>query len=138
VFKEVEEEHRRKEMELELEQKRLEQALNKVDGGSTAVVEEKYEVPTRRVRLDDLDEVLEKSAKKREEMNQELEAARKQSIESEESTQEEVELGETREDFSPSEPVEKPEEDTSTLEETREKAKRIREAVEEDIEKIDE
>ena len=138
VFKEVEEEHRRKEMELELEQKRLAAALEKADGGQPVVVDEKYEVPTREVRIDDLDDVLEKAAKRREEMSEELQAQKKQEVEIVDDQEvQEIEPEEGHEEFSPSEPVEKPEEDHSTLEETRKKAQEIREAVEDEIDELD-
>ncbi len=138
VFKDVEEEHRRKEMELELEQKRLAAAMDKAEGGSVAVVDEKEEKPARRMNIDELDDVLEKAAKKREEMNKEIQATKPQEMEIVDDQEvEEIEEPEAKKTFSPSQPVEKPEEDHSTLEETREKAERVRKQVEEEIDELD-
>ena len=136
VFKEVEEEHRRKEMELELEQKRLAEAIKKAEGGGPVVVDEKAEPVTsdKKVAIEDLDELIEKSAKRRKEMEEEIQASIQQASEDE---GDEAKEEKKKKSFTPSEPVEKPEEDTDTLEETRQKAKKIREDVEKEIEEID-
>lgn len=144
VFKEVEEEHRKKEMELELEQKRLEQAMRKAEQGTPAVVdteEEPVKAPAseKKVEIDNLDAVLEKAARHREEMDVELKAAKKETEETGEDQEsaKEDEADKKKEPFTPSEPVEEPEEDTDTLEETRKKAEMIRKSVEEDLEALD-
>ncbi len=70
VFKAVEEEHRKQEMELELEQKRLQEAI---EAGEEAAEQE--ELPDKDVDIDDLDSVLERSKKRREEMSDSLKEA---------------------------------------------------------------
>ena len=72
VFKAVEEEHRKKEMELELEQRRLQQAI---EAGDEAAEQEAEPLPDKQVDIDDLDAVLEKSARSREEMGASLKEA---------------------------------------------------------------
>lgn len=72
VFKAVEDEHRKKEMELELEQRRLQQAI---EAGDEAA-EEAEQLPDKEVSIDDLDAVLEKSAQSREEMGASLKEAK--------------------------------------------------------------
>lgn len=75
VFKAVEEEHRKKEMELELEQRRLQEAIQ---AGDEAAEEEAAPVaPSGSVDLDDLDSVLERAKARREEMGSSLAEAKK-------------------------------------------------------------
>lgn len=66
VFKEVEEAHRKKEMELELAAKRVEKELSEQEETQEEVL------PDRAVDLESLDSVLDKSRKAREEMAEDL------------------------------------------------------------------
>ena len=78
VFKSIEEEHRKQEMELELEQRRLQQAI---EAGEEAA-EQEEKLPDKEVNLEDLDSVLERAKQRREEMGETLKQASKQEDES--------------------------------------------------------
>lgn len=120
VFKEVEEEYRKKEMELELEQKRLAAALEKAEQGDGEVELEVVDIDEsekpksdRKVSLDDMDAILEKSRATREQVGSDLDAMRPKDDEDELDTD------------LPDDP-----------DEALEKAKEIREKVEEDINEL--
>lgn len=74
VFKAIEEEHRKQEMELELEQKRLQQAIAAGEESQEQAQEASVE---RTANIDELDDVLERSKKRREEMDESLKQATK-------------------------------------------------------------
>jgi hypothetical protein len=103
VFKEVEEAHRKKEMELELQHKRVEAKLAEDEEPED---EDQQTLPDKKVNIDDLDSVLEKSKKAREQMAGDLEKEKKQS------------------------------EEESSDDEDLEAAKKVREKVEKDIEEL--
>jgi segregation and condensation protein B len=96
VFREVEDAHRKKEMEMELAQKRLDQAMRRAEGEevlSDAPLDEPDAVrppdeeatgaelqTTVRPNLDELDAVLEKSAKRREQVAAEMAELRQKDV----------------------------------------------------------
>ena len=89
VFKSIEEEHRKKEMELELEQRRLQEAIAAGDEAAENVEDSKEQVE-KSADIDDLDEVLARAKKRREEMGDSLrEAAGPASSEEEDEDSEE-------------------------------------------------
>lgn len=136
VFREVEEAHREQEVEIELAQKRLEKAMRRAEEGESAVVDIDEPEPhalgeeatgaelieegkkLKKVSIDDLDKVLEKSQRTREKIAGEMASLRK-------APEEEVAPGDPT--------VEGESEDDDTLDETYEKSKRIREDVERQV-----
>jgi segregation and condensation protein B len=92
VFKAVEEEHRKKEMELELEQKRLQEAIK---AGEERVEEPSSSKPSQEVDLDDLDDVLERAKKRREEMGETLQST-KSSLSEEDDKDEDLDISEAQ------------------------------------------
>lgn len=73
MFKEVEEAHRKKEMEQELVEKRIAQALKDADHREEIIEEQtKLETSGKDVSIEDLDKVLEKSKQAREKFSDEI------------------------------------------------------------------
>ncbi len=155
VFREVEEAHRQKEMEIELSQKRLEKKLADpqeeegavdVDEPETSETEatgrelsKKGAKLRKKVAVEDLEKVLEKSQKTRERIAKEMEDMRPKA---EESPAEDEEPPEDR--TGEDEPEERPDgpnpddiSDDDTLDDAMKKAKRTREKVEKELDDID-